>query len=107
MEQTDARILAEVKSGNFTINDVRAFCHTMDSVNAIAGIFITLTPVTTGMMQIAANMGTFEHNNTTYPRLRFWQIDDNYFQNPNQVSSLIRLPAEWLRPVAKSDASRT
>ena len=57
-----------------SISDVRAFCHTMNEQNAVAGVFITLEPVTRGVRQIAANMGDFEiENNKHYPRLQFWQ----------------------------------
>ena len=57
-ETTDTRILAEVKSGKPTINQVRAFCRVMDKNDAI-GIFITIEPVSAGMRQEAADMGTF------------------------------------------------
>ena len=60
------------------------------------GIFITLEFVSKGMRQVAADMGTFSHNNTTYPRLQFWEIDDAYFENPEILKSLIRLPTAWL-----------
>ena len=103
MEETPARILAEVKSGNFTIGNVREFCHTMTHLDAIAGIFTTIEDVSAGMRQVASDMGTFAHNNATYPRLQFWQIDDTYFENPENVKTLIRLPSEWLRPIQKSE----
>ena len=103
MEKTPARILAEVKSGNFTKTDVRAFCHTMEDLQATAGIFTTIKDISPGMRQVAADMGIFAHNNATYPRLQFWQIDDAYFENPENVKTLIRLPSEWLRPIQKSE----
>ena len=98
-----SRILAEVKSGNVTINDVRAFCDTMRERDAIAGIFITINPVSSGMRQRAADMGSFIHNNVSYPKLQFWQIDNDYFQNEEIIKNIIRLPSEWLRPIQKSD----
>ena len=101
-QTTNTRILAEVKSGKPTISQVRAFCHVMDKHHAI-GVFITIEPVSPGMRQEAADMGTFSHNNITYPRLQFWQIDDAYFENPGILRSLIRLPAAWLEPMRKSE----
>ena len=68
-----------------------------------AGIFITIDSVSSGMRQIATDMGTFSHNNRTYPKLQFWQIEDDYFDNPDRVNSIIRFPAEWLRPIQKSE----
>ena len=76
MKDTYARILAEVKSENFILGNVREFCHTMTRLEAIAGIFITIESVTAGMRQLASEMGTFEHNNVTYLRLQFWQISE-------------------------------
>ncbi len=55
------------------------------------------------MRQEAADMGTFTHNNETYPRLQFWQIDDAYFANPSILRSLIRLPQQWLEPMRKME----
>ena len=103
MKETNTRILAEVKAGKPTITQVRAFCHVMDQHNAEIGIFITLEPVSAKMRQEAENMGTFEHNKKTYPRLQFWQIDDAYFENPDIINSLVRLPDAWrIRPTRKS-----
>ena len=104
-EDTPRRILAEVKTGKPTIAQVRAFCHTMDEQEAVAGIFITLKPVTRGMRQIAAaDMGKFEHiNNQQYDRLQFWQIDDDYFQNSDILEQRIKLPRNWIQPRKKSE----
>ena len=101
-EERDRRIYAEVKSGNPTITEVRAFCHTIQKHDAI-GIFITIEPVSDGMRQEAEDMGTFTHNNTTYPRLQFWQITDAYFENPESVNQIIRLPREWIQPGRKAE----
>ena len=96
-ETTNTRIFAEVKSGKPTIDQVKSFCHTMDKHSAI-GVFITIEPVSAGMRQEAADMGTFSHNNETFPRLQFWQIDDTYFENPSTLKDIIRLPAAWIAP---------
>ncbi len=101
-ETTNTRILAEVKSGKPTITQVRAFCRVMDKNDAI-GVFITIEPVSSGMRQEAADMGTFLHNNETFPRLQFWQIDDAYFENPSSLQNLIRLPKQWLEPMRRME----
>ena len=104
MEKTDARMLAEVKAGRPTLTQVRSFCHVMERNNAKVGIFITIEPVTAGMRQEAASMGTFEHNGLRYPRLQFWQIDDTYFENPEIINTKLRLPTEWkVKPTRKSE----
>ena len=102
VQTTDTRIFAEVKSGKPTIDQVKSFCYTMNAHDAI-GIFITIEPVTKGMRQIGENMGTFYHNNQTYPRLQFWQIDDTYFENPSGLKDIIRLPASWLAPMQRME----
>lgn len=103
-EETTKRILGEVKTGKPTITQVRAFCHTIQEQNAVAGVFITLDPVTDGMRQIAANMGEFElKNNKFYPRLLFWQIDQAYFDNPGILKDIIKLPHDWIEPRRKSE----
>ena len=57
MKETDARILAEVKTGKPTVTQVRAFCRVMDKNNAEVGIFITLEPITASMRQECARYG--------------------------------------------------
>ena len=91
-KELKTRIIAEVKSGAFTINDVRAFCHSMKVNQAEVGIFITIKPISIGMRQIQENEGTFEHNGKNYNRLQFWQIDDDYFERPESLNQIVRLP---------------
>ena len=107
--ETQRRIIAEVKTGKPTIAQVRAFRDVIHEQNAVAGIFITLEPVTAGMRQLAADMGTFEHAETgkSYPRLQFWQIDDAYFDNPESIKEIIKLPRNWIRPRKKSERHST
>ena len=103
MKETNARILAGVKTGKPNITQVRAFCHVMEENKAEVGIFITIEPVSANMRQVAENMGNFEHNNKTYPRLQFWQLDDEYFKNPDIINTLVRLPDAWrIRPTQES-----
>ena len=102
MKETDIRILAEVKTGKPTLTGVRHFCQAMNQYNADIGIFITLKPVSAKMRQEADKLGTFAHNQKTYPRLQFWQIDDAYFENPNSINTHVRLPETWrIRPTRK------
>ena len=88
----NTRIIAEVKSGKPSISALRAFCHTIREQKAQVGIFITVEPITRGMKAIQESMGTFQHNDVSYPRLQFWQIDDGYFANPESLNKRIRLP---------------
>ena len=104
MKETNARILAEVKTGKPSLTQVRAFCQVMHENNAEIGIFITLESISAGMRQQAENMGSFTHNGRNYPRLQFWQIDDAYFENPDIINTLVRLPDTWrIRPTQKSE----
>ena len=101
MKQNAGRIMAEVKSGKPTLTQVRAFCHSMTKEKATAGVFITLEKVSSGMREEAESMGTFEHNGITYPRLQFWQITQEYFDNPDSINRVIRLP-KAVKPSKKS-----
>ena len=78
-EQKKVPIIAEVKSGNPTIGQVREFRTVMRDQNATIGVFITLNSVTASMRQEVEKEGFIELNEKRYPRLQFWQIDDIYF----------------------------
>jgi len=88
----NTRVIAEVKSGKPNVSMLRAFCHTIRETKAQVGIFITLEPVSGGMKAMQEDMGTFQHNGVSYPRLQFWQIDEGYFANPESLNETIRLP---------------
>ena len=92
LELNKGPVMAEVKSGKITIAQVRSFCQSMNSNAAIAGVFITLEKVSTGMKEQARLMGSFKVNGIEYPRLQFWQITQEYFDNPDSINEIIRLP---------------
>ena len=101
-EKEQGRIIAEVKSGDPTLDQVRAFCHTISANNAKMGVFITLGHITGGMKQTAEGMGSFEHNNRTYPRFQFWKIDEDYFKDPEaSIKRQIRIPEQWIIDTAR------
>ena len=103
-KETSKRIISEVKTGTLTLQQVRAFCHTMNEQNAIAGVFITLNSPTDEMRQTASDMGGFQlADNRHYPRLQFWQVTEDYFNNPSFLRDNIRLPYQWIIPRKKSD----
>lgn len=79
-QQKRVPIIAEVKSGNPTIGQVREFRTVMRDQNATIGVFITLGRVTPSMRQEVEKEGFIELNEKRYPRLQFWQIDDIYFK---------------------------
>ena len=90
---TQLKVIAEVKAGRKpTMKDVRAFCAAMHHNDVTFGVFITLHPITKGMRDLQDKEGTIEHNGTQYPRLQFWQIDDAYFENPESLNQLVKLP---------------
>ena len=94
-DKTEVRVIAEVKIGKLTLTSVRSFCHIMNRSEAQVGILVTIEPVTASMHRVAENMGSFEHNGLRYPRLQFWQIDDDYFENPEIINTIVRLPDAW------------
>ena len=102
--EDERKIIAEVKTGKTVhIRDVRAFRDTINSQEAVAGVFITLEKITKGMKQLAEDMGDFDVAGNPYPKLQFWQIDDAYFENPETIKEIIKLPRNWIRPRKKSE----
>ena len=70
-QQKKVPVIAEVKSGNPTINQVREFRTVMRDQNATIGVFITLGKIRKSMRQEIEKEGFFELNNERYPRLQF------------------------------------
>lgn len=93
MVDYNGRVVAEVKSGNPSVTQVRAFRTSMQNMNADIGIFIMLDrKPTRSMKEEQQAAGYIEHNNTRYPRLQYWNIDDEYFNDPSSVNRRIRVP---------------
>ena len=102
-DKMEVRVIAEVKIGKLTLTGVRSFCHIMNRSEAQAGILVTIEPVPASMHRVAEDMGSFEHNGLRYPRLQFWQIDDDYFEDPEIINTIVRLPDAWrIRPTQKA-----
>ena len=56
------------------------------------------------MREIAEDMGKYEYKGLTYPRLQFWQITDEYFENPETIYYDLQLPGMLrVRPTKKTD----
>lgn len=92
MTKTRKKIVAEVKSGPMSKTQVRAFCHSMNEFDAIAGVIVTLQPPTKAMREYQEKEGKFEHNGKRYHRLQIWQIDDRYFNDPMSIKQQVKLP---------------
>lgn len=76
-------VLAQVKSGTFGMDAVRAFARTLDDPahRAVAGVFLTLKPnATAGMRAEAAKLGSFRlvGSSREYPRFSFWSIEEHF-----------------------------
>ena len=102
--ESQTRILAEVKSGKSTINDVPRILRYNERARCSCWYFyhqFYLCPLVCG--KEPRTWVVFMHNTRSYPRLQFWQIDDNYFDNEEIVKQLIQLPPDWVRPIQKSD----
>ena len=104
MQNLEATILAEVKTGSISKQAVRAFCQSMNDQEATAGIIVSFNKPTKAMREYQERLGTFEHNNKPFHKLQFWQIDERYFENPESVNQQIKLPWQ-LRKVQKDGTS--
>ena len=76
-------VLAQVKSGTFGMEAVRAFARTLDDPahRAVAGVFLTMKPnATAGMRAEAAKLGSFRlvGSSREYPRFSFWSIEEHF-----------------------------
>ena len=76
-------VLAQVKSGTFTTDSVRAFARTIEAPDnrSVAGVFLTMEPnATTGMKAEAAKLGAFRlvGSSREYPRFSFWSIEEHF-----------------------------
>ena len=72
--------LAQVKSGKWDLDHVKAFCWTLVDNNAVCGVFITLNPIgqRSPAHKIAEELGNITVDNGTYPRLQLWSIKEFY-----------------------------
>lgn len=72
-------VIAQVKSGKFSVENVRSFVYSMRSENAVAGIFISKyrKDWTSGMREIAYKEGEFQipGSDKKYPRLQHWPVE--------------------------------
>ena len=91
MKQETCKIVAEVKTGNISTTQIRAFCHSMDEFKAKIGIIVTFHKPTKGMLEYQEKQGRYEHNGKTYFRLQILHIDETYFTH-NGVGTQIKIP---------------
>ena len=87
------RVLAQVKSGKFHMEQLRAFIHVMDDNNAAIGIYITLDRITSpGARKKVVNTGKVTVNGKEYDRLQLWSISDYYERKLAGSGNLPDLP---------------
>ena len=74
------KAVAQVKSGTYTIDQIRAFRTAMQNADADLGIFVVTLPPTQGMLTEAVKDGIYKHPVYEFevPRLQIYEIRD-YF----------------------------
>ena len=81
-EMEPGLVLAQVKGGGFSQNDLRAFKGVMADEGAAFGVFITLTRLRKKQRRkaqaFAARSGEHQQGANTYPRLQLWSIEDHF-----------------------------
>ena len=79
--QAHGKMVAQVKGGNFTLDQIRAFRTAMGNAEADLGVFVITKSPTQGMLNEALKSGTWKHPlwDMEYPRLQIYEIGD-YFQ---------------------------
>lgn len=72
-------VLAQVKSGRFSLSQLRDFCHVIEREKAVAGMYITIDPVDTKparQEELSLQPRKFKEGANVYPRLQFYGIKD-------------------------------
>ena len=84
-------VLAQVKGGRPTIDQVRAFMAAMERDNAAMGIFVTLDPL--GPRRAAwsetAGKGRITVGAQSYPRVQLWSIADYFDDRMPQIPTML------------------
>lgn len=82
---TGKSVLAQVKSGKVSTDNVRAFITVCESVDAAAGLFIHMRKgdVSKPMRSLFAGKGSYELEGSSmkYPQFQFWSLEDFFDGN--------------------------
>ena len=79
--QAYGKAVAQVKGGNYTMDQLRSFRTAMQNTEADLGVFVVTTPPTRGMQTEAARAGKYRHpfSGEEFPVLQIYEIHD-YFR---------------------------
>ncbi len=73
------KVLAQVKGGKPSINDLRAFVHVVERERAAFGVFITMKPFRTrAALTEVAREGTVMVGASAFPKVQLWSIEDHF-----------------------------
>ena len=84
-------VLAQVKGGRPTIDQVRAFMAAMERDNAAMGIFVTLDPLgpRSAAWSETAGKGRITVGAQSYPRVQLWSIADYFDDRMPQIPTML------------------
>ena len=83
-------VLAQVKGGSPSVDQVKAFAKEIEDQKAAAGIFITLEPFSSPTAErVASGMADLKIGAMDYPRLQFWSIDLHFDNRPAKVPPMV------------------
>ena len=75
----ESLVLAQVKGGKFSIDQLRAFLSVVEREKAAFGVFITVGKVTSpGAKREAAGAGKVKIGAKTYPKVQLWSIAEHF-----------------------------
>ena len=79
--------VAQVKSGGYTLSQVRDFRTAMQNENADLGVFVVTKPPTQGMLTEASRAGTYKHPSyeLSIPVLQIYEIQDHFKDIPPKL----------------------
>ena len=82
-------VLGQVKSGRFSLSQLRDFCNVVRREQAALGIYITLDSApTAGARRELAEMGRVQVGSRDYPKVQMWSIRDYFEQRVPELPGM-------------------
>ena len=83
-------VLGQVKSGKFSLSQLRDFLHVVQRENAVMGVYITLEDVTSSAARNeVAKFGNVQIGNHVFPRVQFYSVERWFHERLPRLPDMI------------------
>ena len=83
-------VLGQVKSGKFSLSQLRDFLHVVQRENAVMGVYITLEDVTSSAAQNeVAKLGNVQIGNHVFPRVQLYSVERWFHERLPRLPDMI------------------